>query len=151
MNGQKIIKVDMDLNVTIHDFPAGSIREQNHKLCDLLWNGCDTIEHVMPKRLYTELKHTTVIKTHDSKCVGMLVDEEFLFKNGLKLNQIGSYLYETDKHGNPILGNILFVGEVHGEDGVEFSGIEKETFDKLHVQLKNMVSAMKATKEAMGI
>ena len=53
----KIIKVSTDLKVTVHDFPQGTIREQNRQLCELIGNGCEMIEHVMPRRLYNELGH----------------------------------------------------------------------------------------------
>lgn len=59
---------------------------------------------------------TTEVKRENSKCVAMLVDEEFLLKNELQLNPIGCYLYETDKHGSPIMGNILFVGDTYTGD-----------------------------------
>ena len=117
----KIIKVSTDLKVTVHDFPQGTISE-----------------HVMPRRLYNELGHTTEVKSENSKCVAMLVDEEFLFKNEFQFNQIGCYLYETDKHGSVIMGNILFVGDTYTGDGITFSGIEEETFNKLYEQLKKL-------------
>ena len=44
------------------------------------------------------------------ECVSMLIDEEGRLKPN-RANLIGSYLYEYDKHGCPILGNILFIGE----------------------------------------
>lgn len=150
MSKRKIIKVDTDLNVTVHDFPSGTISEQNHALCALIGNGCDMIEHVMPKRLYIELGHTTQVKARNSKCVSMLVDAEFLLKNDMDLNPIGSYLYETDKHGSPILGNVLFVGEEYGDDGIVFSGIEEGTFRTLYAQLKRMAFIMKDAKEEAG-
>lgn len=45
----KIIKVSTDLEVTVHDFPQGNMREQNRALYELIGNGCDMIEHVMPE------------------------------------------------------------------------------------------------------
>ena len=53
----KIIKVSMDLEVTVHDFPEGRLETQNRQLCELIGDGCDMIESVMPKRLYRELGH----------------------------------------------------------------------------------------------
>lgn len=147
----KIIKVSMNLEVTVHDFPEGTLTEQNRKLYELIGNGCDMIENVMPKRLYRELGHTTTVLRENSKCVSMLVDEEFLFRNGFHPNLIGCYLYETDKHRSPIMGDILFVGLTYIGDGIEFTGIEPETFETLHTQLKNMAMAMKAHKEALGV
>ena len=52
----KIIKVSTELEMSVHEFPSGTIREHNKALCELIGNGCDLVEHVMPKRLYTELK-----------------------------------------------------------------------------------------------
>ena len=77
----KIIKVSMDLEVTVHDFPEGRLETQNKQLCELIGDGCDMVENVMPKRLYRELGHTTTVLRENSKCVSMLVDEEFLFRN----------------------------------------------------------------------
>lgn len=147
----KASEVSTDLKVTVHDYPEGMLETQNRQLCELIGDGCDMIENVMPKRLYRELGHTTTVLRENSKCVSMLVDEEFLFRNGLQPNLIGCYLYETDKHRSPIMGNILFVGNAYVGDGVEFTGIEPETFETLHKQLKNMAMAMKAHKEALGV
>lgn len=144
----KIIKVSIDLEVTVHDFPEGALTEQNKKLYELIGNGCNMIENVMPKRLYRELGHTTTVLKENSKCVSMLVDEEFLFRNGLRSNLIGCYLYETDKHRSPIMGNILFVGNAYIGDGIGFTGIELETFETLYAQLKNMAMAF---KRMMGV
>ena len=150
----KIIKVSTDLEITVHDFPEGSLREQNKQLCELIGNGCDMIEHVMPKRLYNELGHTTQISGENSKCVSMLVDEEFMYRDNPQMNLIGCCLYETDKHHCPILGNVLFVGEAYVGDGIAFTGIEPEVFETLHQQLENMAMAIKAQnkvfKEVFG-
>ena len=61
------------------------------------------------------------------------------------------YEYKNDEHGNPIMGNILFVGEEWTGDGIDFCGIEEETFKLLELELNNMIYAMKATKEAMKL
>ena len=90
----KIIKISTELEMTIHDFPEGTMREQNKVLCEL----------------------------------------------------IGSYLYEYDKHGCPILGNILFIGEKMGNSGVDFCGISEENFDRLKKGLVNMFPVIKVTE-----
>ena len=53
----KIIKVSTELEMSVHEFPEGTMREQNKALYDLIGNGCDIVEHVMPKRLYTRMPH----------------------------------------------------------------------------------------------
>lgn len=140
----KIIKVSTELEMSVHEFPSGTIREHNKALCELIGNGCDLVKHVMPKRLYTELKMPSSPVKEPGKCVSMLIDEEGRLKPN-KANLIGSYLYEFDKHGCPIVGNILFIGEKMGDDGVEFCGISEENFSLLETELKNMITAMKAT------
>lgn len=146
----KLIKISTNLELTVHDFPTGTHGEQNEYLRELIGEDCRLYEHVMPKRLYTDLK----MKNHPTKipgqCVGMLIDEEGLLKEGNIPNLIGSYLYETDKHKIPIMGNVLFVGEEWTGDGIDFCGIEEETFKLLELELNNMVYAMKATKEALS-
>lgn len=44
----------------------------------------------------------------------MLVDEEGLLKQK-EINRLGSYFYDVDRHGWPILGDIVFAVET-GED-----------------------------------
>lgn len=84
------------------------------------------------------------------QCVSMLIDEEGRLKRNVP-NLIGSYLYKTDEHGEPIMGNILFVGEEWTGDGIDFCGIEEKTFKLLELELNNMIYAMKATKEALKL
>lgn len=141
----KIIKVSTDLKITVHDFPEGTLYEQIEQLCEQIGNGCDMIENVMPRRLYRELGHATMGLRKNSKYVSMLVDEEALCRENIPLNMIGCWLYETGKHKNPILGNILFVGNEYKNGGISFCGIEEATFDRLHTQLRNMVLSMKAS------
>lgn len=137
-----IIKVSTNLEVSTHTFQEGTLEEQRRQLCALIGNGCTMLEMVRPRRLYGnsvgELEHTLeILEKGKSKAVGMLVDEEFLCRdNKPEINMVGSYLYETDKHGSPILGNVLFVGLAYGEDGgIDFTGIEEEIFKKLYEQL----------------
>ena len=56
----------------------------------------------------------------------------------LEVNVVGSYLYETDKHGYPIVGNILIVGEMWGTEGIDFCGIAENQFSVLFPRLKEL-------------
>ena len=142
----KLIKISTDLEMTVHEFPGGSYEQQNEFLCGLIGNHCNIYEHITPNRLYSDLH----MKNHPTKvagqCVSMLIDEEGLLKEN-EPNLIGSYLYETDRHGHPIMGNVLFVGEEWGSDGIDFCGIEDSVFQLLELQLRNMICTIKATKE----
>lgn len=144
----KLIKISTDLEMTVHEFPNGSYEQQNEFLRELIGNHCRIYEHIMPKRLYSDLHMTDHPTKVSGQCVSMLIDEEGLLKEN-EPNLIGSYLYETDRHGHPIMGNVLFVGEEWGSDGIDFCGIEDSVFQLLELQLNNMVYAMKATKEAL--
>ena len=66
-------------------------------------------------------------------------------KNGAMM----ALIYETDKHNIPITGNILIVGEEWTGDGIDFCGVEEETFKLLELELNNMIMAMKATMEVL--
>jgi len=46
----------------------------------------------------------------------MVVDDEGLL-NDSELNEVGSYLYGTDKHGSPIMGDIFLCADVGGDFG----------------------------------
>lgn len=145
----KIIRVTTDLEVSVHEFPVGTMSERNNELRELIGNRCELYEHVMPHRLYTHLKMSNSPTKSPGQCVSMLIDEEGRLKPN-KPNMIGSYLYKTDEHGQPIMGNILFVGEFLSNDGIEFCGIAEDKFALLELQLRNMIKAMKATMEVFG-
>ena len=40
----KIIKISTEFEMTIHDFPEGTMREQNKVLCELIGNGLVTLQ-----------------------------------------------------------------------------------------------------------
>lgn len=142
----KIIKISTELEMSVHEFPEGSMEEQRKGLCKLIGNDCNMLEHVMARRIYTELKMSNRPSGTPGICVSMLIDEEGRLKPN-RINLIGSYLYETDKHGQPIVGNILLIGEVMGNDGIEFCGISDENFSLLKTRLENMFPVMEITEE----
>lgn len=129
----KIIKISTDNEISVHNFPAGDYGEQNRALRELIGSDCDLYQHVMPPRLYTELGGAQ----KRGNCVSMLVDEEGLYHD-LDMNCVGSYLYETDKHGHPIVGTILIIGECWGEDGIDFCGMSEEQFTLLYPKLEEL-------------
>jgi len=142
----KIIKVSTDLALSVHEFPNASCEEENDFFYELIGNQCDIYEVVMPKRLYTEWQMSSMATGVPGECVLMLADEEGRLKPN-ECNMVGSYLYMSDKHGNPIMGNILFVGEVLGDDGPEFCGIEDGVFKRLMEKLESLISRIKTGKE----
>jgi len=144
----KIIKISTELELTIHDFPKGTYRQQNKELRELIGNYCGCYERVKPKRLYTELHMQGSVTKIKGQSVCMLVDEEGLLKEN-KPNLIGSYLYGADRHKQYIMGNILFVGERHSNGSVDFCGIEGSVFKKLEQQLNEMILEMKKAREAL--
>ena len=60
----------------------------------------------------------------------MIVDEEGLLKEK-PLNMVGSWFYETDKHGSPIVGDVLIMKEEFGDEGPECVGMTEEEVDKI--------------------
>lgn len=133
----KIIRITTNNEISVYDFPGGSYTEQNKVLRELIGPRCELFEHVMPKRLYTVLGGSNKVRKEEGSCVSMLIDEEGLYHD-LEDNKVGSWLYETDKHGHPIVGNILIVGEVLGNDGIDFCGISDTQFTLLYPKLEKL-------------
>lgn len=106
----KLIKISTDLELTVHDFPTGTHSEQNDYLRGLIGNDCELYEHVMPERLYTDLKMKDRPTKIPGQCVSMLIDEEGRLKPNTP-NLIGSYLYKTDEHNQPIVGNVSLLAK----------------------------------------
>ena len=68
----------------------------------------------------------------------MLVDGDGLLKD-LQLNSVGSYLYETDKHSQPIVGDIFIMREANSIDGSILVGLQESDIDSLMVQVSRIV------------
>ena len=68
------------------------------------------------------------------KPYAMVVNEEGLI-HGLPYNRVGSLLYGTHIHGNPILGNIVILKEGFTEEGPDFVDMEKEELDTMFKSL----------------
>ncbi len=133
----KIIRITTDNEISVHGFPEGSIAEQNRQLRALIGICCELYEHVMPNRLYTSLGASKRVTRTKGSCTGMLVDEEGVLRE-LDINAVGSYLYEGDKHGGIIAGNILIVGEYWDGDGVGFCGMSENQFNLLYPKLEEL-------------
>ncbi|MDL2287590.1 DUF3846 domain-containing protein [Eubacteriales bacterium OttesenSCG-928-G02] len=52
----------------------------------------------------------------------MIVDEEGMLKNSTR-NLFASFLYGTQDHGHPIVGDVCFVSERWGDEGPDISDI----------------------------
>lgn len=133
----KIIKVDTDNKTEVLDFPEGTIMEELEALRTMVGPECRLVEHVRPMKLYTVFGAPSNPNRTKSSAVSMLVDEEGIL-SGLPLNHLGSWLYGTEEHGHPIVGNVLFVGEYDTGDGYSFCGLSDEMLNKLLPQIKGV-------------
>ena len=102
---------------------------------------CEWIEIVRPRRL--------------KRGFVMIVDEEGLLKPN-RLNCHGSYLYETDKHGQPIVGDVLILKECDGGVMVVESGVtdseqarkEKQQLDYAGIRMLGVVLNKLGTRKS---
>ena len=115
---------------------------QNKALRKLIGKDCDLYESVSPKRLYSKVKVSKKMEKEGHRMV-MLVDEEGLLKS-LESNILGSWLYETDKHGYPIAGNVLFVGTKYTGMGIDFCGISEDAAESLKKEFEEQIAKGKA-------
>lgn len=144
----RIIRVTTQNEISVHEYPA--IRE-NEILQMLIGNDCSMFEHVMPRRLYQRYGAISEVTRTPGEAIAMLVDEEGLLKTN-QVNLLGSMLYETDKHGSPIVGNILIVGKKWFNSGISFCGIEDKQFEKIYPQLERALNRIKEnTDKSAGV
>ena len=88
------------------------------------------VEHVLPKRLMEPYN--------------LLCDEEFLLKNKrLAINIIGSYLYQTDVHGSPIMGDIYIAKDGWTSEGYNIVGLDDKDIKVLKNFFENIKEGLK--------
>lgn len=100
----KVIKITADREISIIDVNMSNYKEIQAQFGSLF-------EQVKTPKMLDYFRMPVV----------MLVDEEGLLK-GLPVNLVGCYFYDSIKHGNPIVGDILFCLDA-GED---LEGFEPE-------------------------
>lgn len=76
------------------------------------------IEHVHPKHL------------PEPYC--MIVDEEGLLKEQPVLNLVGSVLYGTPEHGQPIVGDVVIMKDGFDNGEPDIVGLSDEDVSRLH-------------------
>lgn len=76
----------------------------------------------------------------------MIVNEEGMLLN-LPMNMFGSFLYGTDYHGNPILGDIVLLKEGIDSDGeLDILGLDEQDIKYLY----DMVSTKMGREVKLG-
>lgn len=99
--------------------------------------GCDYFENVYPRGLEEPYM--------------MIVDEEGLFKDKPALNFYASWLYETHKHGQPIVGDALIMKQIIVDGEPEIGGMEKKEAEVLQRKVhRKFFSAAAAVEKALG-
>lgn len=134
-----IIRVTTDNRTTIHPYPTGPFREKQSFLTGLIGNGCDLVEHVRPRRLYTHWAVSTDIESGKMACI--LVDESGALKEN-QVNELASYLY-----GYTIYGNVLFVGEGYVDGEPDFKGLPEDVAMNLMLRIEKFLEKKKAAAE----
>ena len=138
---EKMILITQDDEGKELEYPQKDDWEQLKKY---IGNECRLMQHVQPVRLYTEIGAGHVINRHEpGEKVSMMVDEEFLFNSKAELNKIASYLYQTDIHGEVILGNVLIVGEKYENEEISLCGLSDKQFHIIFPKLKKIEEHLK--------
>lgn len=128
---KKMVLVTTNNEVSVIDYPAknpGDYMEELRGFYKAI--NCDCVQEVharyMPKFI------------EDCKGLVMIVDDEGLI-TGKQVNFVGSLFYGTPMHGNPIVGDMLIMGEEMGFDGPEFAGLEEERAEKIVANIQDII------------
>lgn len=101
----KVIKITTDRKISIIDLDMSNYRKIQAQF------GGGLFELVKTQKMFDYFRMPVV----------MLVDEEGLLKS-LPINLVGCYFYDSFKHGNPIVGDILLCLRV----GCDLEGFSQE-------------------------
>ena len=102
------------------------IHSEHCSLLDFCYGaiGCSCIEIVHPRRLPDPYV--------------MIVDESGMLK-GLPVNALGSVLYETDRHGWPILGTALLMKQTIAIDGPDIVSLDENDVEVLRTIMNRAI------------
>ncbi len=83
------------------------------------------------------IEHVNPVFLQDPYC--MIVNEEGLLK-GLPLNPIGSYLYGTHIHQQPIVGTIVIMKDGYRNGEPDIVGLEDNEAERLRAAIANLAN-----------
>jgi len=131
-----VVRITADGKIERFEYQSGDYERVHSFLCALIGAKCDTLEMVKPIRLYSEWKCPELGRSQDG--VVMVVDEEGLYHD-LELNKVGSYLYMTDVHGSPIVGDVLLMGVTSIDDGGDWCGISDDIAEYVEARARELL------------
>ena len=127
--------------LSTHSFEPQIVPVQGEDIMDTVRKmiGCEWVEVVHPRRL--------------SEQYAVLVDEEGLLKASPVFNEIASYLYEIEQHGQPIVGDAVIVRVVYDpEAGAELEWLSPEEAEilanNIRVGLKQFILRLRRKERA---
>lgn len=145
----QILKITTDNKVTKLEYPKLKGLDLVHWLSQQI-SGCECIEGVRPLRLYSDMMISPAPTKQLGSSVAMVIDEDG-YAHEQDVNIIGSWLYKTDYHGSPILGDILIVGEYINDEGIDFCELSDENMDKLYRRINVFVDSIQELKKGMSM
>ena len=127
--------------LSTHSFEPQIVPVQGEDIMDTVRKmiGCEWVEVVHPRRL--------------SEQYAVLVDEEGLLKASPVFNEIASYLYEIEQHGQPIVGDAVIVRVVYDPEigaGLEWLSPEEAEIlaNNIRVGLKQFILRLRRRERA---
>ena len=127
--------------LSTHSFEPQIVPVQGEDIMDTVRKmiGCEWVEVVHPRRL--------------SEQYAVLVDEEGLLKASPVFNEIASYLYEIEQHGQPIVGDAVIVRVVYDPEagaGLEWLSPEEAEIlaNNIRVGLKQYILRLRRKERA---
>ena len=127
--------------LSTHSFEPQIVPVQGEDIMDTVRKmiGCEWVEVVHPRRL--------------SEQYAVLVDEEGLLKANPVFNEIASYLYEIEQHGQPIVGDAVIVRVVYDPEagaGLEWLSPEEAEIlaNNIRVGLKQFILRLRRKERA---
>ena len=80
----------------------------------------------------------------------LVIDEEGLLKDKPAVNFIGSYLYKTQEHGNPIVGEVLIMQDIDTNSGPDIGFLTEDQAWYIAGQMMKLATpAFKTVRKAL--
>ena len=122
----KGVVVTTDLDIRIEDFA-----DPLYKTVGAAVDGY--IEHVRPMRL------------KEPFC--MVVNDEGRLR-GLSRNLVGSFLYGTDLHGEPVVGNIVIMKDGYRNGEPDIVGLTDEEIERVQSSMSTLLKSLRPKGES---
>ena len=91
-----------------------------------------------------DIVHAYGLKAKELEMISLVVDDEALLKGEPVMNLIGSLLYGSMDHGQPLCGSVMICKDKYTDEGIETVGLTEDEVTMVYANIEALLREFEA-------